>query len=163
MSQRELSRSDSGCLQLGRLPVMEPSADLWERIAAAHRQRTRRRRALRSGAAAVGAVVLALAVASGWFGRFDNGGGPAAEGIDWKGRAQALEMQLHQVRGNGGTEAAGIARDARGELVLVDAALQAAYDDAAPRERLNALWKRRSELLGILLATHRRDIRISRI
>lgn len=162
MSQRELSRSASGCLQLGRLPVMEPSADLWERIATAHRRRTRRRRVLRS-AAAVGAAVLALGLATGLFGRLDDGSNQASAGIDWKGRAQALEMQLHQVRGNGDAEAAGIARDARGELVLVDAALQAAYDDNAPRERLNALWKRRSELLGILLATHRRDIRISRI
>lgn len=133
------------------LPAMP--AELWPRIVAAHRQRARQARQRRFGAAAAFVLVAAVAAVV----RF--GGERAAEPVDWQARAQALELQLRAA------EVAPVAAGAPafGELARVDAALQAAYDDGAEAKRIEALWKRRSELLDVLLRVRRENIEISRI
>jgi hypothetical protein len=165
MSRPELSLGELPEMRLGRLPVMEPSPDLWERIAAAQRTRARRRRRLRHAATLCAALVgvLVLFASADRFGAFDEH--DSATAIDWQARAQALELQLRALRTGAspqqGSDA--LATDLQNELALVDAALQTAYDDGATHDRVDALWKRRSELLSVLLAARRHDIRISRI
>jgi hypothetical protein len=162
MSDSELSFDALPRPALGRLPVVEPAPDLWQRIATAHQQRVqrarvRRRTAVFGGSALAAALLLALGL-----GGADR---PAPrDAVDWQARAQALELQLRALAATRPTgPAAALAGTAQNELVLVDAALQAAYDNGAERERLDALWKRRSELLGALLQARSKDVEISRI
>ena len=157
---RQLARR----LRLEQLPQVEPSAELWPRIAGAYQQRLRQTRRRRLGAWCSGAAVLVLAaliVASGdWLGLAPQ---PRAS-VDWQARAQALELQLRALNDAASRHVdAATAGDAQDELVLVDAALQAAYDDGAAQERVTALWKRRSELLDVLLSARRHNMQISRI
>ena len=163
MSETELSFGELPRMRLGKLPVMEPSPDLWERIAGAQRVRLRRRRRLRR-LGALGAGILGIVLLFGSavrFGAVDRPGSVAA--VDWQARAQALELQLHALRGTAPEGSGALPADVQNELVLLDAALQAAYDDGAAHDRVDALWKRRSELLSVLLAARRHDLRISRI
>ena len=151
-------------LHLEQLPQAEPSPELWPRIAGAHRQRLRQARRRRVGAWCSGVGVLALAAligASGdWFGMAQQ---PSAS-VDWQARAQALELQLRALNGAASKHVdAAAGGDAQDELVLVDAALQAAYDEGVAQERVSALWKRRSELLDALLSARRHNMQISRI
>lgn len=148
-------------LPLGRLPVVEPSPDLWPRIAAAQQQRLQRIRTRRRlGFAGGGALALLIAIGLG-----SGVDRPVPrDAIDWQARAQALELQLRALAASrpGGTAAA-LAGATQNELVLIDAALQAAYDNGSERTRIDALWKRRSELLGALLQARTHDVEISRI
>jgi len=149
-------------LRLDELPLAEPSAELWSRIAAAHRQRARRAHGRRIAAWCAGCgVVLAalLGGTNGWF-----GAAPSSADVDWQARAQALELQLHALNSAPAPHFdAVIGSDTQNELVLVDAALQAAYDEGAAQEHVNALWKRRSELLDMLVNARRHNMEISRI
>ena len=80
--------------------------------------------------------------------------------VDWQARAQALELQLRALDAGRPADAHG---DADDELVRVDAALQAAYDDGGDRQQLEMLWKRRSELLNMLVRARAHNVEISRI
>jgi hypothetical protein len=148
-------------LRLRELPVVEPSPDLWQRIADTHAGRMRRTR-MRRGLVGSSLAVLVLAgvlMAPKWLTP------PATEGdVDWQARAQALELQLRALQDdarartdNDGTLAA------QSEIARVDDALQTAYDTGAERDQLTLLWKRRSELLGTLISVRQRHVEISRI
>jgi hypothetical protein len=162
MSEPELSfRHLTRRLRLRDLPVGEPSADLWQRIADTHAGRVRRARVRRgivgSGLAAI--VLIAILVVPGWL-------EPSAtqRGVDWQARAQALELQLRALSDGGGAHAENAgALEAQIEIARVDDALQAAYDTGAQRDQLELLWKRRSELLGALISVRQRHVEISRI
>ena len=146
-------------LRLDDVPLVDPPVSLWPRIAGAHQQRLRRARARRLTAWCAGCcVVLAalLGVSASWFGRVQPD-------VDWQARAQALELQLRALNAAAPDRAGAAAVDAQNELVLVDGALQAAYDDGAGQERVSALWKRRSELLDALVNARRQNMQISRI
>jgi hypothetical protein len=163
MSDLELNGEALPRLPLGRLPVIDPAPDLWPRIAAAQQLRMRRAQARRRVAfAGSAAAAVVLLVATGiWFG---GAHGAPREAVDWQARAQALELQLRALSaGRPAGAAALLATTAQNELVLVDAALQAAYDDGGDRERTESLWKRRSELLGALLQARSKNVEISRI
>jgi hypothetical protein len=149
-------------MRVGELPVLEPSADLWQKIAGAQQQRMRRARSRRMVLWCGGSVVLLAALIVGaddWFGRTQS-----SMDVDWQARAQALELQLRALDA-GASARAGIpiAVDAQNELALVDVALQSAYDEGAEQQRVRALWKRRSELLSALVNARRQNMEISRI
>jgi hypothetical protein len=160
MSEPELTfRQLAQHLRLDQLPLAEPSAELWRRIAGAHRLRLRQARVRRLGAWCGGAGVILLAAVIGWFDRAQT-----SAGVDWQARAQALELQLRALNAAASRPVdAATGDDAQDELVLVDAALQAAYDEGAAQERVTALWKRRSELLDALVSARRHNMQISRI
>lgn len=141
-------------LQGSTLPIAEPAPDLWPRIVERHaraRQRARRRRALAAGAA----LVLLLAVFVGAVLRARHTDGE----IDWQARAQALELRLHAVEPGA---AAAAATDTEEQLAQLDALLQAAYDNGADHSEVVALWKRRSELLDVLLRVRQRNFDTNR-
>ena len=143
-------------------PAAEPSADLWSRIQAAHAIRLRRDRQRKLGAITciVVAAVTAGVLMSGW----NTRPLPTAADIDWQARAQALELQLHTLAAAApGADENVVAQDAESDLVRVDRALQAAYDNAADKEELVPLWKQRSELLSALVTARRQGLAISRI
>jgi len=149
-------------MRLDELPMLEPSAELWQKIAGAQQRRMRRARLRRMvlwcGSSFV--VLAALIVgADGWFGRTQS-----SLDVDWQARAQALELQLRALDA-GASARAGTptAVDAQNELALVDVALQSAYDEGAEQQRVRALWKRRSELLSALVNARRQNMEISRI
>jgi len=156
MAERELSLREIA----QRLPAAAdathvPAADLWPRIAAAHRTRQRRRRMRRLAAFAIGlsTAFAAAVLLPGWFAQ------PAAA-VDWQARAQALEMQLSASPTLSDASNAGVL-DA--ELARVDIALQAAYDRGAQANELIPLWKQRSELLSALLAARQQQLTLTRI
>ncbi len=152
MNEQELNFRDLA----ERLPASAaahvPPADLWPRIAAAHRNRRRQRRwrQLTAGGGAL-ALIAALTV---WIAARQYTAAPA---IDWQARAQALELQLDALPMPAANDP--MARLAESELAHLDGNLQAAYDrGAAPRD-LDPLWQRRSELLDALLSVRRqRDL-----
>lgn len=164
MSESELTFQQlAHRLRLDQLPQAEPSAELWPRIAGAHRLRLQQARVRRLGAWCGGAGVLLvvglIGASGGWFGRAQPSGG-----VDWQARAQALELQLRALNAVASRPVdAATGGEAQDELVLVDAALQAAYDEGAVQERVTALWKRRSELLDALVSARRHNMQISRI
>jgi hypothetical protein len=158
MSRSEVDPAESPRLRLGALPVLEPSPDLWPRIAAAQatvRRGTRRRRIgalLGCSAVLASAAWLALPIRH------------AASNIDWQARAQALELEVRALEARDDpSQRLVLSADARTELVRIDAALQAAYDTGAGAEDLGMLWKRRSELLSALLQARGQDFETSRI
>jgi len=157
VSESQLT-SDGNSVRLGELPIAEPSPDLWGRITHAHqvalRRARRRRLALWSGSAI--ALVAALVGASALRAPRNPGGE-----VDWQARAQALELQLREAATAGRPGA--LPAEAYSELVRVDRALQAAYDEGAEHPRVTALWKRRSELLNTLLQARRENVEITRI
>jgi hypothetical protein len=163
MSDSTLNSEAPQRLPLGRLPVVDPAPDLWQRIAVAQQRRVRRAQVRRRFAFAGGAsaaVVLLIALGLGLGGEHTA----ARDAVDWQARAQALELQLRALSASRPAGAAALlVATTQNELVLVDAALQAAYDNGGDRERLNPLWKRRSELLGALLQARSNDVEISRI
>lgn len=142
-------------LQGRDLPIIEPPADLWSRIAARHvreQQRARRRRIV-----AIGAVSAAVIAAVGVLAAVRRPTG--SDDIDWQARAQALELRLHALD----LRAAGGAADsAEAQLAQLDALLQAAYDNGAQRSEVLALWKRRSELLDTLVRLRQHNSEINR-
>ena len=159
VSFHELTRH----LRLRELPVSEPSSDLWQRIAAAHHVRVRRAHVRRGliGSGVAAALLAALFVVPGWLAQQ-----PAASGgdIDWQARAQALELQLHALgtAGRARADNAGVL-ETQSEIARIDDALQTAYDSGAEKERLAPLWKRRSELLDMLISVRQQRVQTSRI
>jgi autotransporter translocation and assembly factor TamB len=149
-------------LRLDDLAQAEPSADLWQKIASAHQRNVRRARVRRGALWGGGcAVVLAalIGAAMGWSWRAQS---PVE--VDWQARAQALELQLRALNASAPAQASNtLASDAQNELLLVDVALQTAYDDGAEQQQVSALWKRRSELLSALVNARRQNMEISRI
>lgn len=133
-----------------------PPADLWPRIAAAHRNRSRQRR-LRQLTVGGGALALIAALVV-WIAVRQYIAAPA---IDWQARAQALELQLDALP----MPAAGdpMARLAESELAHLDGRLQAAYDRGAAQRDVDPLWQRRSELLNALLSVRRQQTLPSQI
>ena len=155
MSAPELTLRDIARRLRADEAVLEPSPELWPRIVAAHAQRQQRARRQRFAAVAAGLFVAAGGLAL-------VGGNRAGSAIDWQARAQALELQLRAAQTVTAAHAAGMT-DAQNELARLDLVLQAAYDDGAEAARLDALWKRRSELLDALLKARRENMEISRI
>lgn len=156
MSEPELTFRDlSRRLQAGELPEFEPTGDLWQRIASRRDAQVRRtRRIVLAGAGA--SVLVACVALAGWLLQTR-----APSDIDWQARAQALEIRLHAI--DAAASATGAWVPAEDELVRVDAALQRAYDGGADGAHLSALWKRRSELLDVLLQARQQHVEISRI
>lgn len=134
--------------------MLPPSADLWQRIATAHVAR-KRSRAMRRIAGAGSAVVLVIAMVTVGVIKFRE---PPA--VDWQARAQALEMQLNEALAQRDLPMSG---DTEEELERVDLALQAAYDRGANKTELVPLWKQRSELLSLLLASRQQQLALTRI
>jgi hypothetical protein len=134
--------------------MLPPSADLWSRIAAAHRARRQRRTMRRvAGAGAAAAVVLVAIAAFGVHATREPG-------VDWQARAQALELQLSEAIAQ---RSAPLSSDTQEELARVDFALQSAYDRGADKSELAPLWKQRSELLSVLLAARQQKLALTRI
>ena len=163
MSEPELSFHElTQRLRLGELPVGEPSPDLWQRIAARHAGRVRRTRVRRLviGSSLAAVALVAALVVPGWLATTTT----AERDVDWQARAQALELQLRALPGNGDVRADNSgALEAQSEIARLDDALQTAYDTGAERNHLELLWKRRSELLGTLISARQRHVEISRI
>lgn len=163
MSDSTLNNEALPRLPLGRLPVVDPAPDLWQRIAAAQQQRMRRAQRHRRFAFGGGASIAVAVLAAIGFWHAAEYAAPR-DAVDWQARAQALEMQLRALSASRPAGAAAVlVATTQNELVLVDAALQAAYDNGGDRERIDPLWKRRSELLGALLQARSKDVEISRI
>ena len=162
MSEPELSFHElAQRLRLRELPVVEPSPDLWQRIAVTHAGRMRRARMRRAIIGSSLAAILLVAVVGA-----PKSLAPSAteRAVDWQARAQALELQLHALPDSAGVHAdnAG-ARETQSEIARIDDALQAAYDTGAESNQVELLWKRRSELLGALISVRQRHVEISRI
>jgi hypothetical protein len=140
-------------------PTLEPSADLWSRIAQVHltrRQQRRRRRFV--GAGAAGIVLLVAVVAA----RLPHRDAADRAATDWEARAQALELELYAHATPAGIENP-IALDTESELAQVDRALQGVYDHGGQKSELVPLWKQRSELLSALLAARRQSLTVTHI
>lgn len=150
--QNELNFSDLA--DTAAAPAMlPPSADLWSRIAAAHRARRRRRTVLRVAGVGSAAVLLIAVVTLGVHSMRE----PT---VDWQARAQALELQLNEAIAQ---RSAPLSSDTQEELARVDFALQSAYDRGANKSELAPLWKQRSELLSVLLAARQQQLALTRI
>ncbi|HZP65018.1 MAG TPA: hypothetical protein VFB32_01800 [Rudaea sp.] len=134
----------------------EPPADLWSRIAAARARRLRARRRWRVAAAGAALSIVAAAVVL-----FPTANGSGE--TDWQARAQALEIELHSAPRTAAEFYDPAAAETASELALLDGALQAAYDRGAPESEIVPLWKKRSELLTVLLDVRRRDAAVTRI
>jgi len=145
-------------LHLGEPALVDPPADLWPRIAQAQRQRMQRARARRRTTWMAGFGVAVAGLVAGLLVWLDR-----PETVDWQARAQALELQLHALDGGEPARPLNVVIEAQSELARIDATLQAAYDEGADTATLNALWKRRSELLGALLRARQQNMEISRI
>ncbi|MGA9335832.1 MAG: hypothetical protein WBV39_16240 [Rudaea sp.] len=130
------------------------SPDLWPRIVAARTRRVRRRRNLRFVSA--GSFVLVALCGVLAFALWRAPVQDAASTVDWQARAQALELQLDALPMPAHVEG-DRALNTLSEIARVDADLQSAYDRGAARDAILALWKRRSELLAVLLAERRRQ------
>jgi hypothetical protein len=81
--------------------------------------------------------------------------------IDWHARAQALELQLDALPLPVSADPATHLTES--ELARVDRHLQSAYDRGAQASEISPLWRRRSELLNVLLAVRRQKILSTRI
>ena len=159
MSESDLTfRELAQRLHLGEPALLDPPADLWPRIAEAQRRRVQRARARRRAIWIAGCSVVVAGFAASLLVWSDR-----ADAVDWQARAQALELQLHALETAESARPLNVVIEAQGELARLDAALQAAYDEGADAARLNALWKRRSELLGALLRARQQNMEISRI
>ncbi len=131
-----------------RLPAAAahiPSPDLWSRIAGAHRARQRRRRLTSASAMLVLIATVAMTLPT-WR-------RAVVPTIDWRARAQALELQLDALPMP--VNSSPMARLAESELARLDRDLQATYDRGAPASDVAALWQRRSQLLSALLSVRR--------
>ena len=160
MPESELTLHALGNRLLGELPVAEPPADLWPRIASAQRSRSARGRLRRRIMTTSGAA--AIVIASGfWVVSYRQH--EATVEIDWQARAQALELQLRALDVSAATPIARLSPEAFDELSSLDASLQSAYDNSADSGQLKVLWKRRSELLRLLLQARQQNVEISRI
>jgi hypothetical protein len=161
MSEPELSFHElAQRLRLRELPVVEPSPDLWQRIAVTHAGRMRRARMRRASSARA------------W--RHDPG--CRARRADMAGAfGNAARSRLAGARAGAGIATACVrvsadahadsdgALETQSEIARVDDALQTAYDTGAEKDQLELLWKRRSELLGALISVRQRHVEISRI
>jgi hypothetical protein len=161
MSEPQLTFHElSQRLRLRALPVGEPSADLWQRIVDTHQLHVRHTRIRRGivGASFVAAALVAFLLIPDW-----QAPPPADGAVDWQARAQALELQLHALAAGTPMRADGGALEAQLEIARIDGALQSAYDVGAGKSQLAPLWKRRSELLDMLISVRQQRVEISRI
>ena len=159
MSEPDLTfRELTQRLHLGEPALVDPPADLWPRIAEAQRRRVQGARTRRRAISMAGCAVAVAGLVAGLLVWLDR-----PESVDWQARAQALELQLHALDGAEPARPLNVVIEAQSELARIDAALQAAYDEGVDGARLNALWKRRSELLGALLRARQQNMEISRI
>jgi|GEM_PF-1513858 len=142
----------------------EPPADLWARIEAAHFRRVRHRRVRRWTACSVGVVVLLVGVVVVSPHRASLVQSGEVE-IDWQARAEALELQWHALDSKQGTSGTPTwnAEPAEVELGDLDRRLQLAYERAARKSELAALWKHRSELLDSLILARKQGLVLTHI
>ena len=137
--------ADAAAARLAALPRFEPPDALWPRIVAA-RRRARLRLAAYAAAAALAAVAVLAAV------RTIPTTAPAhldAQLVE----TRALEDALAAARTRRPPNSA--VRALERELAAVDAALQGAYDRAAPEHERAALWQARARRLDALLVAYR--------
>jgi hypothetical protein len=144
--------------KLAELPEFDPPPLLWARIEAAHDARILQRRRRFFGATA-GALAAGFAMAALLLHPLRT----PADAPDFlgglRGESQRLEAQLsgaHLVHTSAtlGTEL---------ELRRLDTTLQHAYEHGADSTELAPLWRRRIELLGVLLQLQLPDQQISEI
>jgi len=141
--------------RLAELPEFDPPAHLWARIDAAVVARKRRRiwGAMATGGALAASAVFALMLVR-----------PAATPgsdvlVNLRSQSQRLETQLASATlvhtsATLGTEL---------ELQRVESALQFAYDHGADTQELAPLWRRRVDLLAVLLQLQQPDQQLSQI
>lgn len=145
--------------RLAELPEFELPDTLWARIEAAHvaRDVQRRRRFLGTAGGAIAASVALAAMLLHPL-RAPQGDAPDLLG-NLRGESQRLEAQLSGARlvhtsATLGTEL---------ELRRLDTTLQRAYERGADNSELAPLWRRRVELLGVLLQLQLPDQQLSEI
>lgn len=143
-------------MRLAELPQFEPSPDLWERIVAAQAARQRRRH-LRAALGVAAAAMLALVVLWRLPGASVDTGSQQLAAL--QRQSQTLERQLVALAPANRPES--VATEA--ELVHVDRTLQLAYDRGADKQELASLWRRRIDLLDVLVAMRRQDVMVSSI
>ena len=137
--------ADAVAARLAALPRFVPSESLWPRIVA-----VRRHARLRLAAYAVAAALAAIAV----FAAVRPIPVRAPAGLDARlVETRALEDALAEARTTRPANAAVLALER--ELAAVDAALQGAYDRAAPEHERAALWQARVRRLDALLVAYR--------
>ena len=139
---------------LAELPVFEPDAALWSRIAGAHESAKKsarpipQRRPWRLAAGFATAAALVVAVIA-TLPRSQVG--PDAL-VDGQSESQTLESEWRALTPVANRPAASLAR-----LHMIDAALQAAYDRGAEPAELKPLWQQRNDALRGLILVARTD------
>lgn len=155
MSDPELSFLELAALGAKpELPAAPLATDLWPRIAGRYRRRRRLQRM--AGVGALTVVLAATGLLLGWPGAHNT-----ADAVDWRARAQALELQLDALPPTARTRDATLILATQAEIARLDQTLQAAYDTRAPLSQRTALWQRRADLLARLIAI--RENRVTRI
>jgi hypothetical protein len=141
--------------RLAELPEFDPPAHLWVRIDAAVVARKRRRTwaAIAASGAIAASVAFALLMVR-------PVAAPSPDGlVTLRSESQHLENQLSSTSlvhssATLGTEL---------ELQRVESALQFAYDRGADTQELAPLWRRRVDLLAVLLQLQQPDQQLSQI
>jgi hypothetical protein len=144
--------------RLAELPEFDPPESLWARIEAAHGARNAQRRRRFFGAAG-GALAASIALATLLLHPLRSPNDAPDLLGSLRGESQRLEAQLsgaHLMHTSAtlGTEL---------ELRRLDTTLQHAYEHGADSAELAPLWRRRNELLGVLLQLQLPDQQISEI
>lgn len=126
------------------LPVFEPPADLWSRIAATQALRTRRRRQWLGAGGMAAAVALAAVL-------FAPPKAPITPDlVDGQRESRVLEGEWRRVDDGRFSASREMTR-----LRVIDASLQSAYDRRAERDELVPLWQQRNNALRSLISRSR--------
>jgi len=142
---------------LQRLPEFDPDPALWDRIERSRNRQVMRRRWRR--ASLIGWSIAASFLAIMVFAPGMRAPGPQqSDVLDWQRQSLTLEEHWR-------TSAATVPDShMRAQLLLIDAQLQAAYDQAATANVLIPLWKQRNRTLQELIEHDGRGVRsITRI
>ncbi|MDX1570233.1 MAG: hypothetical protein R3200_07090 [Xanthomonadales bacterium] len=149
------ARSQTSNLEnvLARLPSEDLPDHLWSRILETHHATRRlRRRRLGVGGGLFAVIVISLALV------FRGADVPATDRLaELQARGQLLEERAinYTIAGSGLSPAARIELgETRAAILNLDQALALAYAEDRPDAEITALWERRVELLGRLLATY---------
>jgi len=130
--------------RLRELPEFDPDPGLWHRIERARGRALRARRQRRGWIAGALAATLAGVAALPLM----QPGQPSVDDATvWQQRSAVLESEWQALQ-----RAPGDLRT-RAELMMIDKALQSAYDRGADTTELAPLWKQRSEALRSLINT----------
>jgi hypothetical protein len=141
--------------RLAELPEFDPPAHLWARIDAAVVARKRRRT---WGAAAAGGAIAASVAFALLLVRPVTTPAPDAL-VSLRSESQHLESQLASTT----LVHSSATLSTEMELQRVESALQFAYDHGADTQELAPLWRRRVDLLAVLLQLQQPDQQLSQI